>query len=165
MPKRKFYASLNDGKDISKWGQRCGCSRHLIIIIILTDFMFLSRCKAAFIVVCIVAWDGMPKMEADNAYRLLIHKLNKFGLPTTRRCATNENRTCACQGNEHFPLLILLSIVFSVHLPFAILVVHRLGSRDERSIIFVWLFVVNVLQRMQIRAIEDCAQISFVCEE
>lgn len=40
----------------------------------------------------------MPKMEADNAYRLLIHKLNKFGLPTTRRCATNENRTCACQG-------------------------------------------------------------------
>lgn len=58
-----------------------------------------NRCKAAFIVVCIVAWDGMPKQEADNSYRLLIHKLNKFGLPTTRRCATNENRTCACQGN------------------------------------------------------------------
>lgn len=41
----------------------------------------------------------MPKYEADKSYRLLIHKLNKFGLPTTRRCATNENRTCACQGN------------------------------------------------------------------
>lgn len=61
------------------------------------NFLF-CRCKASFIVVCIVAWDGMPKMDADNAYRLLIHKLNKFGLPTTRRCATNENRTCACQG-------------------------------------------------------------------
>lgn len=54
---------------------------------------------------CIVAWEGVPKHEADNSYRLLIHKLNKFGLPTTRRCATNENRTCACQGNfqiHHF---------------------------------------------------------------
>ncbi|XP_031638161.1 DNA N6-methyl adenine demethylase-like isoform X2 [Contarinia nasturtii] len=56
------------------------------------------KCNATFIVVCIVAWEGVPKHEADNSYRLLIHKLNKFGLPTTRRCATNENRTCACQG-------------------------------------------------------------------
>lgn len=67
---------------------------------------FLSvphRCQASFIVVCIVAWDGLPKYEADNAYKLLVHKLNKFGLPTTRRCATNENRTCACQGNYFGP--------------------------------------------------------------
>lgn len=62
--------------------------------------LFARRCKASFIVVCIVAWEGMPKHEADNSYRLLIHKLNKFGLPTTRRCATNENRTCACQGKS-----------------------------------------------------------------
>lgn len=46
-----------------------------------------------------MAWDGVPKQEADSVYKLLVHKLNKFGLPTTRRCATNENRTCACQGN------------------------------------------------------------------
>uniref|UniRef100_A0A1A9UGC8 Methylcytosine dioxygenase TET n=1 Tax=Glossina austeni TaxID=7395 RepID=A0A1A9UGC8_GLOAU len=56
------------------------------------------RCTAAYIVVCMVAWEGMPRLEADNAYKNLIPKLNKFGLPTTRRCATNENRTCACQG-------------------------------------------------------------------
>ncbi|XP_075163798.1 ten-Eleven Translocation (TET) family protein isoform X2 [Haematobia irritans] len=56
------------------------------------------RCIAAFIVVCMVVWDGMPRLDADNAYTNLIPKLNKFGLPTTRRCATNENRTCACQG-------------------------------------------------------------------
>lgn len=58
------------------------------------------RCNAAYIVVCIVAWEGLPRLDADNAYKLLVQKLNKFGLPTTRRCATNENRTCACQGKQ-----------------------------------------------------------------
>lgn len=56
------------------------------------------RCKATWLVISIVVWDGVPPHEADSVYRMLIHKLNKFGLPTTRRCATNENRTCACQG-------------------------------------------------------------------
>jgi hypothetical protein len=55
-----------------------------------------------------VAWDGIPLMEADNVYKLLVHKLNKFGLPTTRRCATNENRTCACQGMWCFILILCL---------------------------------------------------------
>lgn len=60
---------------------------------------FVCRCHAAFIVISIVVWDAVPVPEADSMYKLLVHKLNKFGLPTTRRCATNENRTCACQGN------------------------------------------------------------------
>lgn len=64
-------------------------------------YVYLYRCPASFIVVCIVAWDAIPKAEADGAYKLLVHKLNKFGLPTTRRCATNENRTCACQGKQN----------------------------------------------------------------
>lgn len=77
----------------------------LICLLVFNDPMklkriLLLRCSATFIVVCIVAWEGMPKHEADKSYRLLIHKLNKFGLPTTRRCATNENRTCACQGES-----------------------------------------------------------------
>lgn len=46
----------------------------------------------------LVAWEGIPLQEADHVYTLLSHKLNRFGLPTTRRCATNEPRTCACQG-------------------------------------------------------------------
>lgn len=72
---------------------------HELTKLLVSFFRPFNRCRASFIVVCIVAWDGMPKHEADNSYRLLVHKLNKFGLPTTRRCATNENRTCACQGN------------------------------------------------------------------
>lgn len=56
------------------------------------------KCPTAWIVVCLVAWEGVPSSEADLDYSILTHKLNRYGLPTTRRCATNENRTCACQG-------------------------------------------------------------------
>lgn len=55
-------------------------------------------CDSAFIVVCIVAWEGVEKQTSDSLYTMLTEKLNKFGLPTNRRCATNELRTCACQG-------------------------------------------------------------------
>ncbi|XP_032688630.1 uncharacterized protein LOC116852409 isoform X3 [Odontomachus brunneus] len=56
------------------------------------------KCPTAWIVVAMVAWEGVPTHEADRIYSLLSHKLNRFGLPTTRRCGTNEPRTCACQG-------------------------------------------------------------------
>lgn len=56
------------------------------------------KCPTAWIVVAMVAWEGVPTHEADRIYTLLSHKLNRFGLPTTRRCGTNEPRTCACQG-------------------------------------------------------------------
>lgn len=56
------------------------------------------RCNSTFIVVCIVAWEGVENATADGLYSVLTDKLNKFGLPTNRRCATNEPRTCACQG-------------------------------------------------------------------
>ncbi|XP_071455743.1 methylcytosine dioxygenase TET [Hetaerina americana] len=56
------------------------------------------KCATAWIVVATVAWDGVPSHEADRLYAVLTDKLNRFGLPTTRRCATNEPRTCACQG-------------------------------------------------------------------
>lgn len=56
------------------------------------------KCSTAWIVVALVAWEGIPIHEADHVYTLLSTKLNRFGLPTTRRCATNEPRTCACQG-------------------------------------------------------------------
>lgn len=107
----------------------------------------------------------MPKHEADNSYRLLVHKLNKFGLPTTRRCATNENRTCACQGNflqklKQIPHRIIINAVFVIWFD-----VGRFGSRIERSIIFVRVFVVYVLQWLQICSIENSAKVSVVGEK
>ncbi|RXG70840.1 Methylcytosine dioxygenase TET3 [Armadillidium vulgare] len=57
-------------------------------------------CNSSWIVVVIVAWDGMSQEIADDLYTTLVHKLNKFGNPTERRCGTNEDRTCFCQGIE-----------------------------------------------------------------
>lgn len=55
-------------------------------------------CQSAFIVVGLVLWEGIPVHKADDLYYTLTDKITKFGLPTKRRCATNERRTCACQG-------------------------------------------------------------------
>ncbi|CAG2054882.1 unnamed protein product [Timema podura] len=56
------------------------------------------KCSTAWIVVVIVAWEGVSSNQADDVYNMLVHKLNRYGLPNTRRCATNKPRTCACQG-------------------------------------------------------------------
>ncbi|XP_057664950.1 methylcytosine dioxygenase TET isoform X1 [Diorhabda carinulata] len=55
-------------------------------------------CRSAFIVVCLVAWDGVDQENSDELYNLLSNKLNNYGIPTKRRCSTNDPRTCACQG-------------------------------------------------------------------
>lgn len=55
-------------------------------------------CSSAFIVVCLVVWDGMEKDSADELYSLLTEKLNRFGVITKRRCGYNDSKTCACQG-------------------------------------------------------------------
>jgi hypothetical protein len=56
------------------------------------------KCATAWIVVCCVIWEGVPPHFADNLYDTLVYKLNRFGIPTTRRSDTNEQRSCACQG-------------------------------------------------------------------
>lgn len=55
-------------------------------------------CYSTFIVVCIVVWDGILRNDADDIYATLTDKLSKYGLETQRKCETNEQRNCACQG-------------------------------------------------------------------
>ena len=62
------------------------------------------RCPLAWIIVVSVAWEGLALADSDYLYSELVYKLNESGIATNRRCAVNEQRTCACQVHIAPPL-------------------------------------------------------------
>ncbi|XP_023209742.1 putative uncharacterized protein DDB_G0282133 [Centruroides sculpturatus] len=56
------------------------------------------KCATAYIIIAIVVWEGVPLKMANELYKTVVYKTVNFGIPTQRRCAMNEQRTCACQG-------------------------------------------------------------------
>ena len=47
-------------------------------------------CDAAYIVMVIVAWEGVVSEQAESLYGYLVSTLTKNGFETERRCGTNE---------------------------------------------------------------------------
>ena len=58
------------------------------------------KCEYAWTVTLIIAWEGLNRKLADNAYDIFSNKLANFGLETRRQCDSNSNQTCACQGAD-----------------------------------------------------------------
>ncbi|BES99664.1 tet methylcytosine dioxygenase [Nesidiocoris tenuis] len=58
-------------------------------------------CATSWLVVVVVAWEGVPSAMADDLYAVVTDKLKNYGVVTTRRCGVNEPRTCACQGLDN----------------------------------------------------------------
>ncbi|XP_030758106.1 DNA N6-methyl adenine demethylase-like, partial [Sitophilus oryzae] len=84
------------GCPIAKWVHRRVSLEEKYLVIV--KHRNGHSCQSAFIIICMVVWDGITQDHASDLYSLLTDKLNKFGVPTKRRCATNDPRTCACQG-------------------------------------------------------------------
>ncbi|OXA37668.1 DNA N6-methyl adenine demethylase-like [Folsomia candida] len=84
------------GCPLAKWILRRGSFEEQLLFLVKQRKG--HKCSTAWIVVCCVIWEGVPPHFSDNLYDTLVYKLNRFGIPTTRRSDTNEQRSCACQG-------------------------------------------------------------------
>ncbi|CAI9716502.1 Hypothetical predicted protein [Octopus vulgaris] len=88
----------SQGCPIAKWiVRRSGVEEKVLCLVRHRQGHF---CETACLIICVVAWEGIPNSIANEMYSYLVPTLTEFGLETDRRCGYNEQKTCACQGMD-----------------------------------------------------------------